>query len=55
MIGTEFRRYADGAVLASAATVYVSVADGKKVVVTDEQRAALLRGAPGVVVDHAGT
>ena len=53
VVATEFRRFADGTRIAIAETVYVSVKAGKKLAVSDAQREQLLRGAPGVVVDHA--
>lgn len=55
-LATDLRRYADQTRLASAETVCVMVAPvaGVKMAVPDAARAALERGAPGVVVDHAG-
>jgi acyl-CoA thioester hydrolase len=54
-VGTELRRWPDGPVLATAETVYVAVDAGfEKMAVPDRFRQALERGAPGVVVDHAG-
>jgi len=54
-LATEFRRYPDDAVIATAETVYVMIdpAQGTKRPVPAAQRAALERGAPGVTVDHA--
>lgn len=52
---TQFRRLADGAELATAETVYVACdASGIKQAISDAHRAALERGVPGIVVDHAG-
>ncbi|HEY5920438.1 MAG TPA: thioesterase family protein [Kofleriaceae bacterium] len=52
---TQFRRLADGTDLATAETVYVACdLAGAKQPVSPAQRATLERGAPGVVVDHAG-
>jgi acyl-CoA thioester hydrolase len=54
-ITTQFRRFADAAELATAETVYVAFdRHGEKQAVTPDYRSALERGAPGVVVDHAG-
>lgn len=55
VLATEARRHADGLVLVDCETVYVivDVASGMKRPVPDPLRAALGRGAPGVVVDHA--
>jgi acyl-CoA thioester hydrolase len=50
-----FNRHADGADLASAETVYVAFdRHGAKQPVGGTYRSALERGAPGVIVDHAG-
>ena len=55
-IGTELRRWPDGPVLARSETVYVAVdaERGVKCDVPAKYRELLERGAPGVVVDHAG-
>lgn len=55
VLATEARRHSDGVVLAECETVYVivDVASGTKREVAAPLRAALERGAPGVVVDHA--
>ena len=55
VLATEFRRFADGAHLATAETIYVvvDVAADVKRPIPDHHRAALERGAPGVIVDHA--
>ncbi|HUJ60231.1 MAG TPA: thioesterase family protein [Kofleriaceae bacterium] len=54
-LATEFCRHGETAVLATAETIYVVVdpAAGVKRPVPEACRAALERGAPGVVVDHA--
>jgi acyl-CoA thioester hydrolase len=56
-LATRFRRLGEEAVLVTAETVYVVVAphSGTKQQVPDRHRAALLAGAPDVVIDHAGT
>lgn len=56
-VGVAFHRCPDGALLVTSETVHVSVEPGAAVKrpVPDRHRAALLAGAPGVVVDHAGT
>jgi len=52
---TQFHRLTDGTHLATAETVYVACdLAGAKQPVTAAQRSTLERGAPGVVVDHAG-
>jgi acyl-CoA thioester hydrolase len=52
---TQFRRFADAADLAAAETIYVACDPaGTKIAIGDAHRAALERGAPGIVVDHAG-
>ena len=52
---TQFRRRGDDAELATAETVYVAFAPGGgKQPLAAAHRSALERGAPGVVVDHAG-
>ena len=55
VLTTEARRHGDGLVLVDCETVYViiDVASGTKRPVPDPLRAALDRGAPGVLVDHA--
>jgi acyl-CoA thioester hydrolase len=55
-IATELRRFPDGPVLATAETVYVAfdLERGEKMPVPPRFRELLERGAPGVVVDHAG-
>jgi len=55
-LGCELRRWPDGPVLATTETVYVAVdaEAGVKRPVPDGHRRALERGAPGVIVDHAG-
>lgn len=51
---TEYRRYADQHLLATTETTCVLVdAAGVKRPIPPEVRAALERGAPGVLVDHA--
>jgi len=55
-IATEFRRFGAEPVLVLAETIYVMTGpDGAKRAIPDAARASLERGAPGVVVDHAGT
>jgi len=53
---TEFRLAGSDAVIATAETVYVHVDTHtlKKQTLPDSMRDAFTRGAPGVVVDHAG-
>lgn len=55
VLTTEARRHANGQVLVDCETVYVivDVASGTKRPIPEPVRAALERGAPGVVVDHA--
>jgi acyl-CoA thioester hydrolase len=55
-LATEFRRAAESAVLVTAETVYVVVEPhgSTKLPVPDRHRAALERGAPGKVANHAG-
>lgn len=55
-IACEFCRHGANDVLATAETVYVRVDPhaGTKLPVPENHRAALERGAPGIVVDHAG-
>ena len=55
VLATEARRFTDHALLVECETVYViiDVATGTKRPIPDHLRAALERGAPGVVVDHA--
>jgi acyl-CoA thioester hydrolase len=55
-IATELGRWPDGPVLATSETVYVAIdiERGEKIEVPPRFRAALERGAPGVIVDHAG-
>jgi acyl-CoA thioester hydrolase len=55
-IATELARWPDGPVLATSETVYVAidVERGEKIEVPPRFREALERGAPGVIVDHAG-
>jgi acyl-CoA thioester hydrolase len=52
----EFRRRGEDALLVSSETVYVVVEahGGTKLPVPDRHRAALERGAPGKVANHAG-
>lgn len=51
---TQFKRFADGADLATAETIYVACDPaGAKQPIGDAHRTALERGAPGIVVDHA--
>ena len=55
VLATQFRRHLDGAELAAAETVYVAFdREGVKQAVAGTYRSSLERGAPGVVVDHAG-
>ncbi|NLO80088.1 MAG: acyl-CoA thioesterase [Xanthomonadaceae bacterium] len=53
---TEFRHAGKDAITATADTVYVAVDPQTltKTPLTDQVRAALQRGGPGLVVDHAG-
>jgi acyl-CoA thioester hydrolase len=55
-LSTEFRRWGEDAVLVTAETTYVVVdpATGVKQPLPPGHRAALERGAPGVITDHAG-
>ena len=55
ILTTDARRHGDGLQLVDCETVYVivDVASGTKRPIPDSLRAALERGAPGVVVDHA--
>jgi acyl-CoA thioester hydrolase len=55
-VASEFRRHGDEPVLATAETIYVVIdlAAAKKRPIPDPHRAALERGAPDVVIDHAG-
>lgn len=55
-ITSEFRRHGTDPLLATAETVYVMIdpAARAKVPVTPAQRGALERGAPALIVDHAG-
>ena len=54
VLATEYRRLADQAHLAASETTCVLVdPSGAKQPISDAVRAALERGAPGVVVDHA--
>jgi acyl-CoA thioester hydrolase len=55
-IACEFRRFGTPEILVTAETVYVrvDVAANAKAPLGDTHRAALERGAPGIVVDHAG-
>lgn len=54
-VATEFRRLTDDASLASAETIYVTIdRNGTKQAIAPAYRAALERGAPGMIVDHAG-
>lgn len=54
---TEFRVHAEPRILAQGETIYVLVdAESlRKRAIEDDLRAALERGAPGAVIDHAGT
>jgi len=56
ILATEGRRHRDGLQLVECETVYVivDVASGTKRPISDPMRAALERGAPGILVDHAG-
>jgi acyl-CoA thioester hydrolase len=55
VLATELRRRGDGQHLASSETIYVAIdRAGKKQPLSDKVRAALERGASGVLVDHAG-
>ncbi|MBM3522806.1 MAG: acyl-CoA thioesterase [Alphaproteobacteria bacterium] len=53
---TEFRRLGASEVIADVETIYVLVdlAKGAKRPIPPDLRAALARGAPGSVIDHAG-
>jgi acyl-CoA thioester hydrolase len=54
-LATQLRRFADSAELAAAETVYVAIdPHGAKQPLSAEHRKALERGAPGIIVDHAG-
>jgi acyl-CoA thioester hydrolase len=55
-LATQFRKRGEDAVLVTAETVYVVVQphSATKLPVPDRHRAALERGAPGMVVNHAG-
>jgi acyl-CoA thioester hydrolase len=55
-LAMEMRGHADGRMVATAETVYVLMDDVTlaKKRVPDEERRRLERGAPGVIVDHAG-
>jgi acyl-CoA thioester hydrolase len=54
VLATESRRHADQSHLASTETICVMVEPaGAKRPITADERAALERGAPGVIVDHA--
>jgi acyl-CoA thioester hydrolase len=54
-LASEFRRFGDPTPVASAETIYVMIdRTARKHPISDEYRAALERGAPGLVVDHAG-
>lgn len=55
VLATEARRFSDQVLLVESETVYVivDVPSGTKRPIPDHLRAALERGAPGVVVDHA--
>lgn len=55
-LATQFRRHGEDAVLVTAETVYVVVEPHRatKLPVPDRHRAALERGAPDKVVNHAG-
>jgi acyl-CoA thioester hydrolase len=55
-IATELARFSEGPLLAAAETVYVAfdLERGEKMPVPPRFRELLERGAPGVVVDHAG-
>jgi len=55
VLATDARRHRDGLALVACETVYVivDVASGTKRPIPGPLRAALERGAPGVVVDHA--
>jgi acyl-CoA thioester hydrolase len=54
-IAVELRRFGEATALATAETVYVAIdATGAKQAVSSAHRNALERGAPGVIVDHAG-
>jgi acyl-CoA thioester hydrolase len=55
-LATEFRRHATGDTLATVETIYVAFdpKTGAKQAISPSHREALDRGAPGVIVDHAG-
>ncbi len=55
-IACDFRRLADQQLLATARIVYVlfQPSTGDKLALPSDMKEQLLRGAPGVVVDHAG-
>lgn len=55
-LAMQFRRHGEDTVLVTAETVYVVVEPhgDKKLPVPDRHRAALERGAPGKVANHAG-
>ncbi len=56
VLATEFRIHREDLVLAQGETIYVLVDTDslKKRPIPDDLRAALERGAPGLVIDHAG-
>ncbi len=56
VVATEFRVLGEPPLLAQGETVYVLVDANslKKRVIPDDLRAALERGAPGALIDHAG-
>jgi acyl-CoA thioester hydrolase len=55
-VATEFRVASDERVIVTAETVYVLVdaASVQKIPVSPSMKESLLRGAPGVTIDHAG-
>jgi acyl-CoA thioester hydrolase len=54
VLATEYRRHADGALLAGTETTCVMVDPaGQKRAIAGAMRETLERGAPGVIVDHA--
>jgi len=56
-IRCEFRRWPDGLRIATTETVYVATdaGHGRKRPITDAERAVLVRGAPGVLIDCAAS
>jgi acyl-CoA thioester hydrolase len=56
VLAIEMRSHGDGRLLALAETIYVLVDEAslQKRALPDDLRAAMTRGAPGAIVDHAG-